>query len=189
MAQAQSSRKAFLSSHSSLPRSQAPISGNRAWGWGAFGVFLSPCAGRGWAPCSGGVSGTVTQRWVRALGFPWLTHSPRPACASAQAGAIREGVAHSEGVPGTRGAGAEGPRAAGGRFAHGVLRPPQTPAPSCLSPHNPDISAKHRAPTFQHKGSLEASGVLSRGLAAPCLPERFPPRAMKCLPSGEQRSH
>ena len=30
-------------------------------------MFLSPCAGRGWAPCSGGVSGTVTQRWVRAL--------------------------------------------------------------------------------------------------------------------------
>lgn len=76
-------------------------------------MFLSPCAGRGWAPCSGGVSGSVTQRWVRVLGFPWLTHSPRPACASAQAGAIREGVAHSEGVPGTRGAGAEGPRAAG----------------------------------------------------------------------------
>lgn len=84
-----------------------------------------------------------------------------------------------------------GPRGPGcwGRFAHGVLRPPQTPAPSCLSPPNPDISVKHRAPTFQHKRNLEASGVLSWGLAAPCLPERFPPRVMKCLPSGEQRSH
>lgn len=103
-------------------------------------------------PRSGGVSGTVTQQWVRALGFPWLTHSPQPACASAQAGAICEGVALSEGVPGTRGAGAEGPRAAGGTFAHGVLRSPQTPSPSCLpATPSPDISVKHRAPTLQHE--------------------------------------
>ena len=149
--------KRLLSSYSSLPRSQAPISGNRAWGWGALRVFLSPCAGRGWAPCSGGVSGTVTQQWVRAQGFPWLTHSPRPACASAQAGAVCEGVAHSEGVPGTRGAGAEQPRAAGGRFAHGALRPPRTPAPSFL-PYPSTSPSSTGLPLSNTRGALRPQG-------------------------------
>lgn len=40
-------------------------------------MFLSPSAGRGWVPHSVGVSGTVTQRRVLVLGFPWLTH-PQP---------------------------------------------------------------------------------------------------------------
>lgn len=63
-------------------------------------MFLKPSAGRGWAPHSVGVSGTVTQRWVLVLGFPWLTH---PAgCASAGAGVVCEGVwvetaTHTEG--------------------------------------------------------------------------------------------
>lgn len=137
MAQAQSPPLAFLSSLSSLPRSQAPISGNRAWGWEPLGVFLSPCAGEGWVPRSGGVSGTVTQQWVRALGFPWLALTrPQPACASAQAGAICEGVALSEGVPGTRGAGAEGPP--GGRGHICPWSPQVSPDPlTQLPPRHP----------------------------------------------------
>lgn len=152
MAQAQSPRLKSFSEQSLLPAPQ-PGSHLREQGLGVGSPWGVPLALR-WEGL-----GAPLRRCQRnchpavgaGAGIP-LADSPQPACASAQAGAICEGVALSEGVPGTRGAGAKGPQAAGGRFAHGVLRSPQTPAPSCLPPTpSPDISVKHRAPTFQHE--------------------------------------
>lgn len=77
-------------------------------------------------------------------GFPWLTHSPRPGCASAQAGAVCEGVwvaraAHTKGVPGTGGVGAGGR----GQF------PPRSPQASLL-PHGTPPAPPHLTPHLHH---------------------------------------
>lgn len=72
------------------PRRQAPLSGNRKWGWGSPGVPLAPSTGRGWAPHSVGVGRTVT-RCGRPAGIS-PADSPRPGCAAAQAGVTRGGV-------------------------------------------------------------------------------------------------